>query len=123
MTARQIAVRIFLISITIILLATKALSSPVDTVGHNCSTHHNVAAVSNVLSSGSNEGGNAMGFVGQEKNLTISNGTMMKGGSGKNSSSCEHCQTGAASSPKLTIAKKIFITLWISITIALIMLR
>lgn len=129
MAVPRILVRIMLISITIIFLVSKAMSSPVRTAGHNCSTHHNITSVSNIISSDSNVKGNAIGFVGQEKNLTVSNSTMMKGGeggkggNGTNGSSCERCWTGDASSPRFALAWKIFFAIWVSATIALIMIR
>ncbi|KAI1771550.1 hypothetical protein F4818DRAFT_454679 [Hypoxylon cercidicola] len=100
MAKSSILVRIMFISIILILFATRVLSSPMDTMAYNCSSHHNITAISNV-SNGNSGGSNAVGFVGQEKNATLLNSTIMKGGEGGNSS-CELCWTGSATS---TIAK------------------
>ncbi|KAI1759483.1 hypothetical protein GGR53DRAFT_471288 [Hypoxylon sp. FL1150] len=125
-------VKIMFISICIVLLASKVVGSPAGhpvghpvghghSVGHNCTTQHNTTASSNAADVTSSNNELAVGFVGQEKNVTIfstANSTDDDPQNGGNGWPCERCWTSAAI-PIAAELRKALITFFV----CLIMIR
>ncbi|KAI6080407.1 hypothetical protein F4821DRAFT_265928 [Hypoxylon rubiginosum] len=126
-------VKMMVLSICIIFLASKAMGSPAGfpvghpvghthTAGHNCSTHHNITVVSNVANVTSGVSRPAIGFVGQEKNVTTPRPTNDTDAdepqNGGNAWSCKRCWTSASSSVSAEIQRAI-----ITFFICLIMIK